>query len=118
MTKTLCLIAALAASFSAHAAAPTNAQFIAAAQKGVRDEMKDPGSAEFRNVKVYPKGGAKTMTTVCGEVNAKNSYGGYVGFRPFVASISDKADAAIVQVDNPRDSGVHIMYATFAKDCQ
>jgi hypothetical protein len=57
------------------------------------------------------------MTTVCGEVNAKNSYGGYVGFRPFVASISDKADAAIVQVDNPRDSGSHMIYVEFAKGC-
>jgi hypothetical protein len=40
----------------------------------VADTLKDPDSARFRNQK-----------SVCGEVNAKNSYGGYVGFRRFIA---------------------------------
>lgn len=44
-------------------------------------DLKDPSSAQFRNVK-YGKGvpGAWPM---CGEFNAKNSYGGYVGFQRF-----------------------------------
>ncbi|TAN27273.1 MAG: hypothetical protein EPN31_12115 [Castellaniella sp.] len=36
--------------------------------------MKDPGSSEFRN-----------QYGVCGEVNAKNSFGAYTGYRRFVA---------------------------------
>ena len=40
--------------------------------------LKDPESARFRNVQVK-------WEAVCGEVNAKNSYGGYVGFRRFYA---------------------------------
>ena len=44
--------------------------------------LKDPSSAEIRNHKGN-----------CGEVNSKNSFGGYVGFRRFIAS------SAIVAVE-------------------
>jgi hypothetical protein len=50
----------------------------ASAQKAVADLMKDPSSAQFRNVRVTPTG------NVCGEVNAKNGYGAYAGFSRFV----------------------------------
>lgn len=36
--------------------------------------LKDPESAQFRNQK-----------GLCGEVNAKNSFGGYAGFKRFIA---------------------------------
>lgn len=42
--------------------------------------LKDPSSAQFRNLEVRKAG--KSMA-VCGEINAKNSYGGYVGFVKF-----------------------------------
>lgn len=44
----------------------------------VSNSLKDPDSAKFRSVKVK-------WGNVCGEVNAKNSYGGYVGYRRFYA---------------------------------
>lgn len=50
------------------------------AQAKVADQMRDPASAQFRAVKVRKSG------AVCGEVNAKNGYGGYVGFREFVVT--------------------------------
>ncbi|WP_070401292.1 hypothetical protein [Hydrogenophaga sp. PML113] len=61
------------------------AQVIADTQRLVSDRLKDPGSAQFRNVRVqqYLQGPLKI---ICGEINAKNSYGGYVGFRQFAAS--------------------------------
>ncbi|NNH02217.1 hypothetical protein HLH18_15605 [Acinetobacter sp. ANC 5414] len=37
--------------------------------------LKDPDSAEIRN-----------RNGNCGEVNSKNSFGGYTGFRRFIAS--------------------------------
>ncbi|MDH0520842.1 hypothetical protein [Achromobacter xylosoxidans] len=40
--------------------------------------LKDPDSAKFRNQKSF-----------CGEVNAKNSYGGYTGFKRFIAAGKD-----------------------------
>lgn len=45
------------------------------AREFVSKNLKDPGSAEFRN-----------QSRRCGEVNAKNSFGGYTGFRRFMAA--------------------------------
>ena len=49
-------------------------------KRRVLDRLNDPGSAQFRDVKLHTKTGAG-----CGEVNAKNRMGGYVGFTLFVA---------------------------------
>lgn len=68
---------------------------IASAQKAVADSLKDPESARFRNVKVKPY---LEGHIVCGEVNGKNSYGAYVGFRPFAASPT----AAVIQSTGSR----------------
>ena len=46
-------------------------------QKAASALLKDPSSAQFRNVKVSGK-------TVCGEMNGKNSFGAYTGFEPFM----------------------------------
>ena len=51
--------------------------FARAAEDYVRTQLKDPASAQFRNVHISEKGFA------CGEINAKNSYGGYNGFTAF-----------------------------------
>lgn len=56
---------------------PVDLQALAAAT------LKDPASAQFRNVELKAGG-----TILCGEINAKNSFGGYVGFRPFVTTAS------------------------------
>jgi hypothetical protein len=47
------------------------------AKNSVRGQLTDPASAQFRNMR-NARG-----TTVCGEVNAKNSFGGYIGFKRF-----------------------------------
>jgi hypothetical protein len=47
--------------------------------------MKDPNSAEFRNWHAFQ---SDKGLLICGEVNAKNSYGGFVGFTHFVAHAS------------------------------
>src|SRR4051794_20206182 len=44
----------------------------------------DPLSAQFRNIRVGKKE-MRGLPTFCGEVNAKNRFGGYVGFMPFAA---------------------------------
>lgn len=58
------------------------------AKQALAGGLKDPASAQFRNVRLvsYNNG-----AVVCGEVNGKNSYGGYVGFKPFVASPAGSA---------------------------
>ena len=44
----------------------------------------DPGSVQLRKVRTS----AVSSDSICGEVNAKNRMGGYVGFRRFIASRS------------------------------
>ena len=48
----------------------------------VKAKLKDPDSAQFRNLQYTPP-------FVCGEVNAKNSFGGYNGFERFITGTRD-----------------------------
>lgn len=50
----------------------------------VRAALKDPDSAQFRNV--YFKRGKDGIPVACGEVNSKNSLGGYGGYQKFVSA--------------------------------
>jgi hypothetical protein len=49
------------------------------------NQMKDPNGAEFRNWHAFE---SQNGLIVCGEINAKNSFGGYVGFTHFIAHTS------------------------------
>jgi hypothetical protein len=55
----------------------------AAVKAGVRKSLKDPDSARFDDGFKAVKD-SKGVVSVCGMVNAKNSYGGYTGSKPFV----------------------------------
>jgi hypothetical protein len=50
---------------------------------GFSDKLTDPTSAQVRKLARSTKNGI-----VCGEVNAKNRLGGYVGFVPFTAGVA------------------------------
>lgn len=56
------------------------------------EKLTDPSSAQFKNVRLL--GGSM----VCGEVNAKNRLGGYVGFTTFSVTGGDN-----VTLDNDDD---------------
>ncbi|WP_368083170.1 hypothetical protein [Klebsiella michiganensis] len=63
------------------------------AQREISSVMKDPESVKFRNVK-YIKGNDDNdyvNGTVCGEYNAKNGYGAYTGYKPFLINLSMKS---------------------------
>lgn len=51
---------------------------ITEAKQSIASDLKDPNSVEYRNLHKYSE------SVVCGEYNAKNSYGGYIGFKPFI----------------------------------
>lgn len=53
-------------------------------QESVRGKLKDPDSAKFSMPQVNENGAPNVY---CGLVNAKNSYGGYTGFTPFMATL-------------------------------
>ncbi len=61
--------------------------WIAQTKDGVRLLLRDSRSAEFRNVVFHAYQGRTPV--VCGQVNARNGFGGYTGFQGFVGAGSD-----------------------------
>jgi len=61
------------------------------AREIVKTQLRDPGSAQFRGLRL------KDPNTVCGEVNAKNGFGGYSGWQAFVVGNGGRT----VEFDQP-----------------
>lgn len=57
-------------------------------KNAVRSRLKDPKSAEFKNIYVFV--GKNNVPVICGQVNSKNSFGAYVGFQRFVTAGSSE----------------------------
>lgn len=79
----------------ATAAVADDAALIKQAEDAVTHNLLDPESARFRDVGV-------NGDTVCGQVNAKNAYGGYIGFRSFYV-LSDGTDSGIEPASGDSD---------------
>jgi hypothetical protein len=58
-------------------------KFIAEAKSRLVERFKDPQSAQFTSM-LYVENGVMDSSYLCGMVNSKNSYGGYVGAKYFV----------------------------------
>ncbi len=58
--------------------------------------LKDPDSAKFGPKFSASSSGGEAIT-VCGLVNAKNSYGGYTGMKPFLGLLSGKTNSFYVK---------------------
>ena len=56
--------------------------FLARVKAQVTRQFKDPGSAQYRNLFIS----GNSLRVLCGEVNAKNSYGAYIGFNRFYST--------------------------------
>ena len=54
---------------------------------GVREDLIDPESARFFDIEAVSS--SNGLVSVCGYVNAKNSFGGYVGKRAFFGSFRE-----------------------------
>ena len=89
----------------------TEERLIMKGQEAVRDHLKDPESARFKNVYVsikknnfsmhfVQKPGDRDSFAICGLVNAKNGMGGYVGFRRF---FSNGKDGGLIESENDDD---------------
>ena len=63
----------------------------------VGDQLKDPWSAHYRNVRLSGE-------FICGEVNAKGGSGGYTGFTPFLIRAGQKKALVISQSDLDDDA--------------
>lgn len=72
-------------------------------KKGMETRLKDPESARFSDVMVTRSD--KGVLTACGQVNAKNSYGGYVGSTRFIGMLlPESKDALIFKIDGADES--------------
>jgi hypothetical protein len=62
----------------------------------IAKQLKDPESAQFQNV-VFRETEVISEThfgSICGEVNAKNSFGGYTGYKRFTSKFSYTNDGS------------------------
>ena len=75
-------------------------KFVSKAKNQATKNLLDPSSAQFRNLEVREMIGdkGKKHLNLCGEVNAKNRMGGYVGFKTFSAGVDS---AKILEEDEP-----------------
>jgi hypothetical protein len=74
--------------------------------------LKDPASAQFKSVQarnVHNLRG-EPMQVVCGQVNAKNSFGGFAGFSPWIY-LAITRSAHVLGPDN--DAATVAMLANF-----
>ena len=73
---------------------PGEEKAISLAKSEVAANLKDPASAQFRNVKVSKMTDAEdghVIAVVCGEINGKNGFGAYAGFHPFFVELNMKS---------------------------
>ena len=80
------LAVALLVGSVAYAEAPNSAA-ISRAKAAVQEELRDPSSAQFRDVRVT--GNCNGIKYVTGWLNGKNGYGGYAGFKIFLVRIEN-----------------------------
>lgn len=59
----------------------------------IANQMRDPNSTQFRSLSLRQT--IKGRNVVCGEFNSKNEFGGYTGFQPFFAEMSDESSRSI-----------------------
>jgi hypothetical protein len=96
--------------------------YLDAAIKTIKSGLKDSESARIQNVSLFPvltkklviglepsdiqlAEGDGLVTLVCGEVNAKNSFGGYVGFRRFAWLYDQDLKKIHHHIDSEKEAG-------------
>lgn len=60
----------------------------------IKESLKDAESAKFKDIKTFHDG-----KILCGSVNAKNSYGAYQGFSPFIFEITSEGFLQRIESD-------------------
>lgn len=80
--------------------------WIIKSKDSIEARLKDAESAKFRDVRFYSGG---PVPVVCGEVNAKNSLGGYSGYERFIAS-GDNVKIAFLASDVADGDSINIAW--------
>jgi hypothetical protein len=105
-TALLPLAAATVAQDAADGYRPDKSATIPLAETALLAQLKDPGSAQFTWPYDFRYGTFRLQHSVqgwitCGTLNAKNSFGGYVGAQPTLVVVKGGA-VAVALVDSPR----------------
>lgn len=79
------------------------------AREALSTVLKDSASAEFRNLR-------RVGDILCGEVNAKNSYGAFAGFSKFVID-SPRGPKSPPRIGLDEDGPKGGIYEFIGKDC-
>lgn len=109
-TKKLFIAAALTlaacAQYETIQRAPVSRAEIAEIQRVTRAGLKDPDAAQFKNIqRINATFTDDTKQTyICGEVNGKNSFGAYTGFRVFKGRFIGDRFALDVIADRDTDA--------------
>ena len=80
-----------------------NPNLVATSKSTVADAMRDPESARFRNIVSYKVANGDVI--ICGEVNARNGFGGYAGYSTFYLRFREK-ELRRIQIDSSTDQYV------------
>ncbi len=82
--------------------------FVDSGVKYLTSRLKDPSSVQWRNVFIADR----ALQTLCGEINARNSYGGYTGFKRFYYT----RNSQLTEVQGGGDEEIFLkMYASMCK---
>lgn len=79
-------------------ATATTSQDQAALASGLASRMKDPSSVQYRGIRSFVTSGNQRI--ICGEYNAKNSFGAYTGFEPFLVRTYEDQPVSTLAADN------------------
>jgi hypothetical protein len=98
MTVALALIAATK-SLCADETVTLSAAQETAAKEAIADLTRDPEATHFRQLKSRSQS-RSGETIICGEMNGKNGFGGYIGYRPFWVTLTKEGKVSGALVAN------------------
>lgn len=82
---------------------PTDSQYQITTLDIVRSRLRDPDSADFRNVETFRRDDLKAgLVVTCGEVNAANGFGGKTGYQRFIAGGVSVLESEMSEVEFAR----------------
>ena len=70
-------------------------------QQQLLNKLLDPSSAQFKNLRLVNGGNGEAL---CGEVNSKNSFGGYTGYSSFAVTERPYSDGANIAIESGGDA--------------
>lgn len=91
-------------------------EFTTAAKAAIAAKLLQPESADFRSLRLYDTSGSPYKRDIlCGEVNARNSLGSYIGFKRFSAERFESGEW-IIAIENS-DLVDGIPFKVFGRKC-